>query len=56
MLTNEQRWQLLCYQANWLSVASSTSRVDKTQATEIIQKLYQRLGLSSPYIVLVPSP
>ncbi|BAZ10955.1 hypothetical protein NIES4071_27790 [Calothrix sp. NIES-4071] len=56
MLTPEQRLQLLSYQAKWLSVASSTSRVDKTQATKIIQKLYQRLGLPSPYIVLVPSP
>lgn len=56
MLTHEQRLQLLSYQAKWLYVASSTSRVDKTQATKIIQKLYQRLGLPSPYIVLVPSP
>lgn len=56
MLTDKQRLQLLSYQAKWLSVASSISRVDKTQATQIIQKLYQRLGLPSPHIVLVPSP
>jgi hypothetical protein len=53
MLTDE-RW--LNYQNFWRQVARSTQSVEQIQAIPIVQKLYQRFGLPSPQVVLMPSP
>lgn len=56
MLTNEQRLRILSYRSHWQQVARSTTRIEQNEAIATIRHLYQRFGLRSPQVIVMPSP
>ncbi len=55
-LTPEQEAMMPVYQEKWWKIATSTASLDRSQATEAIQAVYEFMGTEEPDIIFVDSP